>query len=584
MKKSCILLVCCVLAALITAPLVNAVEAWVTMSPTFGVLAVGYEHNPAAGTTEIFIRISANSDASNRLLDPGRMSAKAICAGTEVAAQPFSEKVENGRKIESSMVFCANLPEAIAVSLTDADGNSETIYLIGSETDFESASTEPEIPPTPASGMNTEAFTISTDAGDRELWLLDVYRTDSATEIVLHGKYENLTFEDGKPVKPFDIEVLCGSKRIESGKLRYDTRLGSYIFTVDCGETANEIVLTYTKDGNPQRKAIYNREEAGFEMDPGGESDAISFNETASSNSNLDYVLAHVDPSYKDALAALRSGDPIANGTQSETVRTVQALFNEFGFNLPLTGGFYNQSQNALQTIETTFGMEKTDSLNADTFERILTSLLYYRAAVNETEDGEKFPDTPDFLTLSKNLDFGSESGRHLYLAGSAYQMAGANYQAYRAFEESGADDYRARMETCAQDWPSTGEIYRDTSFYGTNTSLTFRIGKSADTGVIIKILRSGVNVSTLFLGRGDAVTAYLAGNTKYQLKIGMGEKWYGIKDAFGQDGYYEVMTYEDGSDTVYLEAGGIYTLSINTTTSADGDPVDSERIPYKDF
>ena len=584
MKKLCVLLLCCVFAALIIAPSVSA-DASVTLTQYFGVLTVAYEYNAVGGTTSIQIISPSVSDAAKGRLDPERMAAKAVCNGNEVSANPFSEEIDGQKEILSSAVACSSLPEAIAVTMTDTDGNSETIFLIGSESDFKPAAPEPEIPPSPAPWINTEEFAIQTDAGERKLWLLEVYRTGDATEVVLYGKYENLDFDGDTPIKPFDIEVLCGNRLVKSGKLRYDFYSGSFIFTVDCVETANEIVLTYTKDGAQQRKVIYNREEAGFGFDPGGiESDAITEDEPVSYGGDLDYVLAHVDPAYKDALEALRSGDPIANGTQSETVRTVQAIFNEFGFKLPLTGGFYNQSLASLQTIEETFGMEKTNSLDAATLERILINLLYYRAAKNETSEEEAFPNTPDFDELERNLNLGTEAGNHLYLKACAYQMAGAYYKAYQTFEESGSDDYEQRMDACAQDWPATGQIDRDPNFYGTNTSLTFRIGKDADTAVIIKILRKGVTVSTLFLGRGDTVTAYLAGDTQYQLKLGMGEKWYGIKDTFGDDGYYEVMTYEDGTDTVFLEAGGIYTLSINTTVTTGGDPVDSERVPYSDF
>lgn len=100
----------------------------------------------------------------------------------------------------------------------------------------------------------------------------------------------------------------------------------------------------------------------------------------------------------------------------------------------------------------------------------------------------------------------------------------------------------------------------------------------------MIKIFRSGDNVSSLFLGKGDTVTAYLAGGSKYQIKLGVGEKWFGVKDAFGDIGNYEVMTYEDGSDKILLDAGYIYTLNINTTTPVPGDPVDSDDIPYETF
>lgn len=303
-----------------------------------------------------------------------------------------------------------------------------------------------------------------------------------------------------------------------------------------------------------------------------------------SGSEGLDYVLSQLDPAYANALEELRGGDPIANGTQRETVRTVQTMFNEFGFNLPLTGGFYNQSMGALQTLEATFGAKKTDLLDADTLERLMAYLLYYRAAVNETSEGKEFPNTPGFAELERNMVQEIASNDHQYLIGCAYEMAGSYWEAYQAFKNADTDDAQTRMDSCEQSWPANGEIYRDPSFYGTNAVLHIKIGKSDSLGVMVKIFRSGENVSSLFLGKGDTVTAYLAGGSKYQIKLGAGEKWFGVKDAFGDIGNYEVMTYEDGSDKIQLDAGYIYTLNINTTTPVPGDPVDSDDIPYETF
>ena len=459
---------------------------------------------------------------------------------------------------------CAAEPKTGAF-IWEENGSEKRLELSFGEKDTDAATVI--VPTESAEKPEGKKIQIDSDNGQRTLTFKRYVLSLWDMKVWIDGTYENIPMANGAPVKPFDIEAVCGGKTVASKASQYDKTENAFVFRADCVSDPSAIYVVYQKDGKSVREAIY-----------GADTDAPPL------GGNSDYVFRNVDPAYKDALEALRGGDPIANGTQNETVRTVQAIFNEFGFELPLTGGFYNQSLASLQTIEETFGMEKTNSLDAVTLERILINLLYYRAAKNETSEEEAFPNTPDFDELERNLDLGGDAGNHLYLKACGLQMAGAYYKAYQAFEESGADDSAQRMEACAQDWPATGQIDRDPNFYGTNTSLTFRIGKDADTAVLIKILRKGVTVSTLFLGRGDTVTAYLAGDTQYQLKLGMGEKWYGIKDTFGDDGYYEVMTYEDGTDTVFLETGGIYTLSINTTVTTGGDPVDSERVPYSDF
>ncbi len=460
---------------------------------------------------------------------------------------------------------CASEPKTGAF-IWEENGSEKRLELRFGENDTDAATVI--VPTESAEKSEGKKIQIDSDNGQRTLTFKRYVLSLWDMKVWIDGAYENIPMANGAPVKPFDIEAVCDGKTVASKASQYDKTENAFVFRADCVSDPSAIYVVYQKDGKSVREAIYGA--ASVSTPPLG--------------GNSDYVFRNVDPSYRDAYDKLRESEPIANGTQNETVRTIQTIFNEFGFELPLTGGFYNQSLASLQTIEETFGMEKTNSLDAATLERILINLLYYRAAKNETSEEETFPNTPNFDELERNLNLGTEAGNHLYLKACGLQMAGAYYKAYQTFEESGSDDYEQRMDACAQDWPATGQIDRDPNFYGTNTSLTFRIGKDADTAVIIKILRRGVTVSTLFLGRGDTVTAYLAGDTQYQLKLGMGEKWYGIKDAFGPDGYYEVMTYEDGTDTVFLEAGGIYTLSINTTTTTEGDPVDSERVPYRDF
>lgn len=303
-------------------------------------------------------------------------------------------------------------------------------------------------------------------------------------------------------------------------------------------------------------------------------------------NSNLSYVLSKVDPAYADALEALRDGDPIANGTQSDTVRTVQTFLNEFGFNLPLTGGFYNQSLASLQKVEETFGMEKTTAVDADTFEQLLLALLYYRGAKKEITDGEEFPDTPSLEEIGLNLEFEGGYSRHAYLSGCGYEMAEAYYRAYMEFDDSNESDAAARKEKCSQPWPANGEYYRAPGFYGSNTSLNILfLDKDPDIAAVIKFYRNGENVSNLFLGRGNSVTAYLAGNSEYQIKMGYGEDWFGYEDTFGGFGSYEAFLFGDGSKTAYLEAGASYTLRINTTEiDPDSTPVGTDYTGFDEF
>ena len=71
-----------------------------------------------------------------------------------------------------------------------------------------------------------------------------------------------------------------------------------------------------------------------------------------------------------------------------------------------------------------------------------------------------------------------------------------------------------------------------------------------------------------------------------YEIRDGVGYNWYGIKEAFGGEGSYETMTFdEEGTERVFLQSYYAYTLSINVRmTERTGDDVYSESIDWDKF
>ena len=60
---------------------------------------------------------------------------------------------------------------------------------------------------------------------------------------------------------------------------------------------------------------------------------------------------------------------------------------------------------------------------------------------------------------------------------------------------------------------------------------------------------------------------------------------WYGENDAFGEDGNYEILTFDNNSQQVKFERNYIYTLTLHT---GDSDPnssgVGSDYESWNDF
>ena len=182
---------------------------------------------------------------------------------------------------------------------------------------------------------------------------------------------------------------------------------------------------------------------------------------------------------------------------------------------------------------------------------------------------------------LSDNLD----SGAAAYYQALALYRQGKYYSAREAFYESGWDDYQARAEACEQKWPRTGEVWRSGSVQGTGMQLTIKVNQAADVAWFARIYRNGSPVSYVFIGGSGEVTVRLPGGT-YSIKDGTGRAWFGTSEAFGREGSYEAMTFDDrGSETVQLNNNYSYTLTINVqSANPDADAVGSEWQDWDSF
>lgn len=159
-------------------------------------------------------------------------------------------------------------------------------------------------------------------------------------------------------------------------------------------------------------------------------------------------------------------------------------------------------------------------------------------------------------------------------------------YSARQAFLMSGYPDADEWAEKCIQDWPSSGEIWHDRSQWLQDMELTIVVNQPEGTGMLIRIYKDNAPVSYLFLDGSDSVTVRLPGNGYYEIRDGIGYDWYGMKEAFGREGSYETMIFdENGTEKVYLQSYYAYTLSINVSErTPGGDDVYSEDIDYEKF
>ena len=182
---------------------------------------------------------------------------------------------------------------------------------------------------------------------------------------------------------------------------------------------------------------------------------------------------------------------------------------------------------------------------------------------------------------LSDNLD----SGAATYYKAMALYRQGKYYSARELFYESGWDDYLTKAESCEQKWPRTGEVWRSSGVSGTGMKLTIKVNQSDDVAFFARLYRNGSPVSYVFIGGTGEVTVELPSGT-YSIKDGTGRAWFGVSEAFGREGSYEAMTFDDyGSETVKLENNYAYTITINVqTANPDADAIGSEWQDWDSF
>ena len=169
------------------------------------------------------------------------------------------------------------------------------------------------------------------------------------------------------------------------------------------------------------------------------------------------------------------------------------------------------------------------------------------------------------------------------YLEALGYLAEEKYYSAYQAFMASNSSDWYERAQKCIQPWPKNGEVWRSSTAKGDPFEFNIKVNQDEDDAVFLRFLRKGFPISYIFIRGNSKVTVTLPKGT-YTIKQGTGYEWFGIKEAFGRDGYYRTLTV-NGSEEIKLEGGYGYTLTINTAEKTPGsDDVGSEYQSWEEF
>jgi len=165
-----------------------------------------------------------------------------------------------------------------------------------------------------------------------------------------------------------------------------------------------------------------------------------------------------------------------------------------------------------------------------------------------------------DSVELLEQAQNGIEYERALTLFNN-----GLYYSARTAFRALGAfKDSEAQAQSCLRTVPSTSEIFRGDYRSQGYCQLKLLLPGSVSCNCFVKVYSEGQNlISGVFLRVGEECTISLPPG-KYEIKVGYGSDWYGINEAFGQDGSYVILL-NSGARQVSLDNGKLYTISLFT-------------------
>ena len=287
----------------------------------------------------------------------------------------------------------------------------------------------------------------------------------------------------------------------------------------------------------------------------------------APAQSPLEAVMDALGGGCRATYEALSAGGPVGPGSRGDAARGVQQTLVDFGQDIAADGIVGQKTMGALNAVQTVFGLETTDTLDAQGYAALLPRLLVLRD-----------PEAAEALLA------GSLGEEYLHIRGCTNQLAGRFYTARRDFIESQWGDWQARSEACNLPWPQNGQIYKNAALKGGAAQLTVQVKGQAEATLVKIYAQDGALAAALFIGGEGSATTFLPGGT-YTVKDGTGAQWFGLEEAFGDEGIYEVMTFDDGADTVSLDAGHAYLITVNADSVGEAARVvGTERAGWQGF
>lgn len=164
------------------------------------------------------------------------------------------------------------------------------------------------------------------------------------------------------------------------------------------------------------------------------------------------------------------------------------------------------------------------------------------------------------------------------------YLDEGKKVEAYEIFKDLDFKDSEEKAASCTTPDPKSGETYRNDSYKGNAVDLTVKAPSDGSRTYVKIYTADNTLVSCLFIGKDGSAKITLPAGT-YVIKSGYSfGPWFGPDDMFGDDGIYQVLTFDGDNTQIKLENNYEYTLTLRTDSSTSGDTVGSKGESRDDF
>lgn len=288
-----------------------------------------------------------------------------------------------------------------------------------------------------------------------------------------------------------------------------------------------------------------------------------------------------------DKYSAYLEGEiQLQKGYDVEDLEAAKAAFDEAGDFLDSAGmseycqgiiAFQNNDASATEILQKVVNDQVVNGMYINS----AGSTIRFIDARNKF-DSNDFTVLDEFRKLSEEQnDLISPKARTYvnYIEGTDYYEQELFYSAYCCFNSCrGIRDAADLADSCFQDRPATGIIYKDTS-----SSVSLTIYDTSDgSDAFVKVYDSSDKlIETLYIRDGASATAkFQSGNIRLSIAWGSYDDWFGPNEAFGSMGSYQRLLLDGNNEYFNFPSGGSYTLHFN---SADGN-VGSEYSSYTDF